>query len=132
MEEQYFTGIVLRATGSWYEVMSEGERYQCRIRGKLRLKGVRSTNPVVVGDTVRCLKDESGSHVIIDIEPRRNYVIRRASNLSRESHIIAANIFFIAVSSFLFLIYANAIRNDVRIILISRTFLRDFLKMAGE
>ena len=92
MEEQYFTGIVLRATGSWYEVMSEGERYQCRIRGKLRLKGVRSTNPVVVGDTVRCLKDESGSHVIIDIEPRRNYVIRRASNLSRESHIIAANI----------------------------------------
>ncbi len=72
--------------------MSEGERYQCRIRGKLRLKGVRSTNPVVVGDTVRCLKDESGSHVIIDIEPRRNYVIRRASNLSRESHIIAANI----------------------------------------
>lgn len=92
MEEQYFTGLVLRATGSWYEVMSEGERYQCRIRGKLRLKGVRSTNPVVVGDTVRCLKDESGSHVIIDIEPRRNYVIRRASNLSRESHIIAANI----------------------------------------
>lgn len=72
--------------------MSEGERYQCRIRGKLRLKGVRSTNPVVVGDTVLCLKDESGSHVIIDIEPRRNYVIRRASNLSRESHIIAANI----------------------------------------
>lgn len=92
MTENYFTGIVVRATGSWYEVLSGGERLQCRIRGKLRLKGVRSTNPVVVGDEVRCLTDEQGSHVIIDITPRRNYVIRRASNLSRESHIIAANI----------------------------------------
>ena len=92
MAENYFSGVVVRATGSWYEVLSAGERYQCRIRGKLRLKGVRSTNPVVVGDEVQCLTDEQGSHVIIDITPRRNYVIRRASNLSKESHIIAANI----------------------------------------
>ena len=92
MAENYFTGVVVRATGSWYEVLSGGERLQCRIRGKLRLKGVRSTNPVVVGDEVSCLTDEQGSHVIIDITPRRNYVIRRASNLSKESHIIAANI----------------------------------------
>ena len=92
MAENYFTGVVIRATGSWYEVLSAGERFQCRIRGKLRLKGVRSTNPVVVGDEVRCLTDEQGSHLIIDITPRRNYVIRRASNLSKESHIIAANI----------------------------------------
>lgn len=92
MAENYFSGVVVRATGSWYEVLSGGERYQCRIRGKLRLKGVRSTNPVVVGDEVQCLTDEQGSHVIIDITPRRNYVIRRASNLSKESHIIAANI----------------------------------------
>ena len=92
MAENYFTGVVVRATGSWYEVLSGGERLQCRIRGKLRLKGVRSTNPVVVGDEVRCLTDEQGSHLIIDITPRRNYVIRRASNLSKESHIIAANI----------------------------------------
>ena len=92
MEENYFSGVVVRATGSWYEVLSAGERYQCRIRGKLRLKGVRSTNPVVVGDEVQCLTDEQGSHVIVDISPRRNYVIRRASNLSKESHIIAANI----------------------------------------
>ena len=92
MAENYFSGVVVRATGSWYEVLSTGERYQCRIRGKLRLKGVRSTNPVVVGDEVQCLTDEQGSHVIIDITPRRNYVIRRASNLSKESHIIAANI----------------------------------------
>lgn len=92
MAENYFTGVVVRATGSWYEVLSGGERLQCRIRGKLRLKGVRSTNPVVVGDEVSCLTDEQGSHIIIDITPRRNYVIRRASNLSKESHIIAANI----------------------------------------
>ncbi|MDO4757831.1 MAG: ribosome small subunit-dependent GTPase A [Rikenellaceae bacterium] len=92
MTEHYFSGIVTQATGSWYEVLSEGERFRCRIRGKLRLKGVRSTNPVVVGDEVQCLTDEQGSHLIIDITPRRNYVIRRASNLSKESHIIAANI----------------------------------------
>ena len=92
MIEQTFSGVVVRATGSWYEVLTEGERLQCRIRGKLRLKGVRSTNPVVVGDRVMGITDEQGNHLIVDIEPRRNYVIRRASNLSKESHIIAANI----------------------------------------
>ncbi|MBR5849548.1 MAG: ribosome small subunit-dependent GTPase A [Alistipes sp.] len=90
--DQQFTGIVTQSTGSWYEVLANGERVQCRIRGKLRLKGVRSTNPVVVGDEVECLTDEQGSHLITAIHPRRNYVIRRASNLSKESHIIAANI----------------------------------------
>ena len=85
-------GLVVRATGSWYEVLHEGETLRCRIRGRLRLRGVRSTNPVVVGDTVHCECDERGEWVICDIAPRRNYVIRRASNLSKESHIIAANI----------------------------------------
>ena len=85
-------GTVMKATGSWYEVLSEGSYVQCRIRGKLRLKGVRSTNPVVVGDVVRLEADEQGEYVISDIEPRRNYIIRRASNLSKESHIIASNI----------------------------------------
>ena len=85
-------GLVLKSTGSWYEVLSEGECLQCRIRGKLRLKGVRSTNPVVVGDWVRFETDEQGGYVISAIEPRRNYIIRRASNLSKESHIIAANV----------------------------------------
>ena len=85
-------GLVVRATGSWYEVLHEGETLRCRIRGRLRLRGVRSTNPVVVGDTVYCECDERGEWVICDIAPRRNYVIRRASNLSKESHIIAANI----------------------------------------
>ena len=85
-------GLVIRATGSWYEVLNGEERINCRIRGKLRLKGVRSTNPVVVGDIVRCESDQNGEWVIYDIVPRRNYIIRRASNLSKESHIIAANI----------------------------------------
>ena len=90
--EQHFSGTVVRTTGSWYEVLADGVRYACRIRGKLRLKGVRSTNPVVVGDVVQCLTDERGDHLIVAVGPRRNYVIRRASNLSKESHIIAANI----------------------------------------
>ena len=82
----------MRATGSWYEVLHEGEILRCRMRGKLRLRGVRSTNPVVVGDTVHCEAGEDGEWVIVDIAPRHNYIIRRASNLSKESHIIAANI----------------------------------------
>lgn len=85
-------GLVLRATGSWYDVFDGNQTIRCRIRGKLRLKGVRSTNPVVVGDIVRCECDANQEWVICDIVPRRNYIIRRASNLSKESHIIAANI----------------------------------------
>ena len=87
-----FEGVVVRATGSWYEVLHDGERLRCRIRGRLRLRGVRSTNPVVVGDRVVCETDAAGDRTIVDIVPRRNYVIRRASNLSKESHIIAANV----------------------------------------
>lgn len=92
--ERNFTGLVIRATGSWYEVRVGDETVRCRIRGKLRLKGVRSTNPVVVGDVVRCEAAEGDDEacVIAEILPRRNYVIRRASNLSKESHIIAANV----------------------------------------
>ena len=89
---QKIEGLVMRATGSWYEVLHEGEILRCRMRGKLRLRGVRSTNPVVVGDTVHCECGEDGEWVIVDIAPRHNYIIRRASNLSKESHIIAANI----------------------------------------
>lgn len=87
------TGIVIRATGSWYEVLTgAGERVRCRIRGRIRLDGRRSTNPVVVGDRVAVERDEEGIGAICSISPRRNYIIRRASNLSRESHIIAANV----------------------------------------
>lgn len=89
--ESRFTATVVRATGSWYDVLHDGAMLRCRIRGKLRLKGVRSTNPVVVGDEAVCEAD-GGDCMIVDIVPRRNYVIRRASNLSKESHIIAANV----------------------------------------
>lgn len=92
MAGEELCGVVMRATGSLYEVSLGGSTVSCRIRGRLRLKGVRSTNPVVVGDMVRCERDETGEIVIADIEPRRNYIIRRASNLSKESHIIAANV----------------------------------------
>ncbi len=88
-----FSALVIRATGSWYDVLHDGVTYSCRIRGRMRLRGARSTAPVVVGDVVRCEQEpQQGSYVICDVEPRRNYIIRRASNLSKESHIIAANI----------------------------------------
>jgi len=92
MEERGFCGMVMRSTGSWYDVLRDGATVRCRIRGKLRLKGARSTNPVAVGDNVRCEADEQGGYAIAEILPRRNYMIRRASNLSKESHIIAANV----------------------------------------
>lgn len=92
MDERSFSGTVTRATGSWYDVDTGGAVLRCRIRGRMRLKGVRSTSPVVVGDRVHGSGASDGSWVIERVEPRRNYVIRRASNLSKESHIIAANI----------------------------------------
>ncbi|MDR1670985.1 MAG: ribosome small subunit-dependent GTPase A [Alistipes sp.] len=87
-------GIVMRSTGSWYEVRDadSGEIFKARVRGRLRLSGSRSTNPVVVGDQVGCTVDEPGEVWIERVAPRRNYIIRRSSNLSRESHIIAANL----------------------------------------
>lgn len=84
-------GTVISSTGSWYEVATTLGTLNCRIRGRLRLKGVRSTNPVVVGDRV-VVEPDGDNSVIVEIVPRRNYVIRRASNLSKESHIIAANL----------------------------------------
>ena len=77
-----FLGTVMRSTGSWYEVLHEGERYQCRIRGKLRLKGIRSTNPVVVGDVVRVEEDEQGGYVI---SATISYVVHPISPRSRIS-----------------------------------------------
>ena len=91
MADNRIEGTVISSTGSWYEVATDRGVLNCRIRGKLRLKGIRSTNPVVVGDHVVVEPDDDSS-VIVEIVPRRNYVIRRASNLSKESHIIAANI----------------------------------------
>lgn len=86
-------GSVIESTGSWYKVLdSSGEVYNCRMRGRLRLRGVRSTNPIVVGDVVEFEVSDDGGGAITGIDERKNYIIRRSSNLSKESHIIAANI----------------------------------------
>lgn len=86
-------GIVTESTGSRYKLRdADGNIVNASLRGKLRLKGTRTTNPVAVGDTVHYEVTPEGEAVITGIEPRRNYIIRRASNLSKESHIIAANI----------------------------------------
>lgn len=85
-------GRVIKSTGSWYEVKTtEGEQIQCRVRGKFRHKGIRSTNPVAVGDWV-AVKGEAGEYIIFDIEERKNYIVRRSVNLSKTSHIIASNL----------------------------------------
>lgn len=85
-------GIVVKSTGSWYTVkLQDGKIVDARIQGKFRLKGIRSTNPVAVGDFVT-LKQEDGTSVITDIDDRKNYIVRKSINLSKRSHIIAANI----------------------------------------
>ncbi len=88
-------GLVIKNAGNLYNVLTDsGSVVSCRIKGKFRLKGIRTTNPVAVGDRV-IMSDvpaPDGTSYITDIEPRQNYIIRRASNLSKESHIIAANI----------------------------------------
>lgn len=86
-------GLVIKNTGSWYVVLADdGSCHNCKIKGNFRLKGIRSTNPVAVGDRVTVLVNADGVAYITAILPRRNYIIRRASNLSKESHILAANI----------------------------------------
>lgn len=84
---------VVKNTGSWYVVKSpDGDFLNCKIKGNFRLKGLRTTNPVAVGDQVAVQPNADGTAFITAIQPRRNYIIRRASNLSKESHILAANI----------------------------------------
>lgn len=93
-------GIVIKSTGSWYTVKTtDGQLIESRIKGNLRIKGIRSTNPIAVGDLVELSEQkedykEHGDVVgfIHKIFPRKNYIIRKSSNLSKESHIIAANI----------------------------------------
>ena len=90
-------GLVIKNTGSWYTVLTDdGCTIDCKIKGKFRLKGIRSTNPVAVGDRVSLSQTNSSGDettaFITDIEDRKNYVIRKASNLSKQSHILAANV----------------------------------------
>lgn len=86
-------GLVIKSTGSSYIVrLDDGSDVECRVKGNFRIRGIRSTNPVAVGDFVEIKIQEDGTHWISEIEERRNYIIRRATNLSKESHILAANI----------------------------------------
>lgn len=85
-------GVVLKSTGSWYTVLSEnGKVLECRIKGLFRIKEIKSTNPIAVGDKVELEMEADGRGVIHGIEERKNYIIRKSINLSKQSHIIAAN-----------------------------------------
>lgn len=90
------TGIVYKSTGSWYTVKSEtGDFMECRMKGKFRMKGIKSTNPIAVGDVVDYELDESSDTVtgtIYNIQDRKNYIVRKSVNLSKQIHIIASNI----------------------------------------
>lgn len=87
------TGRVIKNTGSAYLVKTDnGENISCKVKGNFRIKGIRTTNPVAVGDMVTISETSDNAWFITAISPRKNYIIRRASNLSKESHILAANI----------------------------------------
>ena len=86
-------GLVIKNTGSWYQVKTDDNRLiECKIKGSFRLKGIRSTNPITVGDRVAITINNEGTAFIHEIEERKNYIIRKASNLSKQSHILAANL----------------------------------------
>lgn len=86
-------GLVIKNTGSWYTVKTDdGQLVQCKIKGNFRLRGIRSTNPVAVGDRVGIVLNQEGTAFINEIADRRNYIIRKSQNLSKQSHIIAANV----------------------------------------
>lgn len=87
-------GLVTKSTGSWYLVQGEdGTRVECRIKGKFRTKGIKTTNPIAVGDWVHYeLEPDQESAIITELEPRKNYIIRRSVNLSKQTQIIGANL----------------------------------------
>lgn len=87
------TGIVMKSTGSWYDVrIGDGTIISCRLRGQFRIKGIKNTNPIVVGDHVAFIMEEDQNGYITDLSPRKNYIDRKSTNLSKISHLIAANI----------------------------------------
>lgn len=86
-------GLVIRTTGSWYRVLlADGGLLDCRLRGNYRLRGNKQTNPVAVGDNVLFERQDDGTGVIHEVQDRRNYIVRRATKLSKQTHVIAANI----------------------------------------
>lgn len=86
-------GLVIKNTGSWYTVRTDdGQLIESKVKGNFRLKGIRSTNPIAVGDRVSLTLNSEGTAFITEIEDRQNYIIRKSINLSKQSHIIAANV----------------------------------------
>jgi ribosome biogenesis GTPase len=86
-------GLVMKSTGSWYLVKADnGSLLECRLKGKIRLEDRKTTNPVAVGDIVELQMDADGSNQIVTILPRKNYIIRKSINLSKQAHIIASNL----------------------------------------
>ena len=87
-------GLITKSTGSWYEVEApDGQRINCRIKGKFRIKGITTTNPLAVGDVVDYeMEPDQETGVIINLHPRKNYIIRKSINLSKQGQIIAANL----------------------------------------
>ncbi|WP_259066220.1 ribosome small subunit-dependent GTPase A [Mucilaginibacter sp. X4EP1] len=87
-------GLIIKSTGSWYQVQStDGQKTDCRIKGKFRIKGITTTNPLAVGDVVDFeMEPDQETGVITDLHPRRNYIIRKSINLSKQGQIIAANL----------------------------------------
>ena len=123
---------VIKSTGSWYQVKSEsGQILECRLKGKFRTEGIKSTNPVVVGDRVK-VEESDNTYMIIELYDRKNAIIRKSVNLSKQTHIIASNIDQailmitinnpITTTNFIdrFLISANAFGVDV-ILLFNKT-----------
>lgn len=93
MEMEISHGLVIKSTGSWYDVLKEdGEMVSCQMKGKFRLKGLKTTNPIAVGDRVQFIMNDDGSGVITTIEDRKNYIVRKSVNLSKQMHIVASNV----------------------------------------
>jgi ribosome biogenesis GTPase len=91
-------GLVVKNTGSWYQVKTvDGDLFECKIKGNFRLKEIRSTNPIAVGDIVEFEKNVDGTAMIHAINDRRNYIVRRSSNLSKHFQILAANLDMVAL-----------------------------------
>ena len=113
-------GLVIKNTGSWYTVKGDdGKVVECKIKGNFRLKGIRSTNPVAVGDRVEIALNQAETAFITHIEDRRNYIVRKSQNLSKQSHILAAN-----VDQALLIVTVNHPRTGT-------TFIDRFLASAG-
>lgn len=91
-------GLVVKNTGSWYQVKTDsGELIECKIKGNFRMKEIRTTNPIAVGDKVEFIRNEDGTAMIHSICERLNYIIRRSSNLSKQSQILASNLDLVAL-----------------------------------